>query len=202
MIRLQIEGSGQSREERFEGNELTLGRASDNDVVLTDPGVSLRHARLWRNGDALYVEDLWGTYGTRLRDQLLMNAWAELKPGDPVGIGPFQIRATLQPGDATLAAPAQPRPMLIVETPDGRFTYPIEHDEVTIGRADSNDLTVRVGTVSSHHAVVRRVGDRFEIVDLNSRNGTAMDGRRIDEALLKDGAKFQLADAVTVTFRF
>ncbi len=114
MIRLQIEGSGQSREERFEGNELTLGRAPDNDVVLTDPGVSLRHARLWRNGDALYVEDLWGTYGTRLRDQLLMNAWAELKPGDPVGIGPFQIRATLQPGDATLAAPAQPRPMLIV----------------------------------------------------------------------------------------
>ncbi len=208
MIRLQIAGAGQSREEMLDRDEVTLGRAPDNDVVLADAGVSLRHARLWRHGDAIYVEDLWGTYGTRVNGNLLMNAWAEVKPGDLVGIGPFQLHALLhvglvgQQGATAAPAPAQPRPMLIVETPDGRFTYPIEHDQVSIGRAESNDLTVRVGTVSSHHAVVRRLGDRFEIVDLNSRNGTQMDGRRIEEELLKDGTRFQLADSVTVIFRF
>ncbi len=61
---------------RAEG--MVIGRAADQcDFVVAHPTVSRRHARLKVAGDALQVEDLGSTNGTRLGDQ-------ELRAGEPV----------------------------------------------------------------------------------------------------------------------
>lgn len=44
--------------------ELTLGRANDNDFVLGDDFASSRHARLFRRGSEWFVEDLDSRNGT------------------------------------------------------------------------------------------------------------------------------------------
>ena len=44
-------------------------------------------------------------------------------------------------------------------------------DRVRIGRAEDNDLCVPCDSVSSHHAVIARNGDGFQITDAGSRNG-------------------------------
>ena len=67
-----------------------LGRAEDNDVVLTDIGVSRRHARILVQPGGVWIEDLGsgnGTYfqGSRVSRQLL-------KHGDEVLIDPFLLR--------------------------------------------------------------------------------------------------------------
>ena len=49
-------------------------------------------------------------------------------------------------------------------------------DELRIGRMKENDLIVNNLAVSRFHAVLRRVGDGFEIEDLGSENGTLLDG--------------------------
>jgi pSer/pThr/pTyr-binding forkhead associated (FHA) protein len=48
-----------------------------------------------------------------------------------------------------------------------------------IGRADSADLVVDHASVSRHHARIVRGKDGFEVLDLDSRNGTFVDGQRV-----------------------
>ncbi|MGZ3440485.1 MAG: FHA domain-containing protein [Polyangia bacterium] len=51
---------------------------------------------------------------------------------------------------------------------------------ITVGRTDNNDLVVPDEQVSKFHAFFRLVGDRVEISDAGSRNGTFVAGRRIE----------------------
>jgi len=58
---------------------------------------------------------------------------------------------------------------------------------VTIGRAENADLTIYSNVVSKAHAVLIKVGERYAIRDLQSTNGTFVNGRRVAEQLLTDG---------------
>ncbi len=52
-------------------------------------------------------------------------------------------------------------------------------DALRIGRMKENDLVINNLAVSRFHAVLRRVGDGFEIEDLGSENGTFVDGVQV-----------------------
>ena len=52
-------------------------------------------------------------------------------------------------------------------------------DEVTIGRGTECAVTVDDTGLSRIHAAIRRREDGFEIIDLQSRNGTWVNGERI-----------------------
>jgi hypothetical protein len=72
--------------------------------------------------------------------------------------------------------------------------------EVVIGRAPDCDLSVDSTGASRRHAAVRRRGDRFTVRDLDSTNGTLVNGKPIaGERLLKPGDRIQVGE-VTVTF--
>ena len=51
---------------------------------------------------------------------------------------------------------------------------------ITVGRTDDNDLVVPDEQVSKFHAFFRIVGDRIELSDAGSRNGTFVGGRRLE----------------------
>lgn len=51
---------------------------------------------------------------------------------------------------------------------------------LAIGRADSNDLALRDNTVSSKHAAISSQSDSWLIEDIGSRNGTYLNGSRLD----------------------
>lgn len=55
-------------------------------------------------------------------------------------------------------------------------------DTVRIGRADSNAIVLNDDIVSGEHAELRRIGERWEIVDLGSTNGTFIDGEPVTRA--------------------
>lgn len=55
----------------------------------------------------------------------------------------------------------------------------VDKDEYLIGRASDCDLVIAEKTVSGHHAKLVRSGDQFELMDLNSTNGTFVNGARI-----------------------
>lgn len=59
----------------------------------------------------------------------------------------------------------------------------LEGDRLVLGRAADCDLVVVDQRVSRHHAELRRSGDSFSLVDLGSRNGTYLNGRRISQPL-------------------
>jgi chromosome segregation ATPase len=57
----------------------------------------------------------------------------------------------------------------------------------TIGRTPDNDLRIDAEFISRHHAVALRSGAKTLIEDLNSTNGTYVNGERITRRTLKDG---------------
>ncbi|MFO0899424.1 MAG: EAL domain-containing protein [Pirellulales bacterium] len=64
----------------------------------------------------------------------------------------------------------------------------------TIGRNDDCDLPIRSTRVSREHAKLIRTGDVYRVRDLDSTNGTFLNGQRIEEATLSDGDVVVLAD--------
>lgn len=69
------------------------------------------------------------------------------------------------------------------------------YQAATMGRAPSNDIVVDDDYVSGHHAEVRLVGDQWQIRDLESTNGTYVDGRRVDRVSLGYIARLRLGHA-------
>ncbi|MGH8010934.1 MAG: FHA domain-containing protein, partial [Candidatus Binataceae bacterium] len=62
-----------------------------------------------------------------------------------------------------------------------------------------NDIVLNDGSVSRHHAALEVAQGRLKLRDLTSQNGTWIDGRRVNEALIVSGDSFRLGDA-TLTF--
>ena len=63
---------------------------------------------------------------------------------------------------------------------------------IRIGRSSDNDVILYSAVVSRHHVELRRHGCNWEIVNLGA-NGTYLEGKRINEAPLRDGSLIRLA---------
>ena len=70
----------------------------------------------------------------------------------------------------------------------------------TIGRAPRADFIVDAALVSRLHCRITAGADKLEVVDLKSTNGTFVNGRRINKALLADGDRFRVG-RVEITVR-
>jgi hypothetical protein len=71
-------------------SQITIGRADDSNLVITDDYASARHARLVPRGGQWYVEDLGSTNGTYL-DRAKVTAPTPVPLGVPIRIGRTSI---------------------------------------------------------------------------------------------------------------
>ena len=70
---------------------------------------------------------------------------------------------------------------LVAETgPLAGSSFPL-FGKVRIGRAPDNDIVLADKKVSSHHAMINRMGPKLVVTDLNSTNGTVLNGIRITD---------------------
>jgi hypothetical protein len=80
-----------------------------------------------------------------------------------------------------------PRLVLLSEGFAGR-TYELKTETTTVGRVSDNTFEIPEASVSSHHAEIILRGNDVVIRDLNSTNGTFINGERVTtEAVLKPG---------------
>ncbi len=80
----------------------------------------------------------------------------------------------------------------------GLVTHELVRDIVTIGRAPLNQIVIDHPTVSGQHAVLLRVGDSYSLKDLNSTNGTQINGLFVTDAELKDGDTIRFGSVTAV----
>ena len=67
---------------------------------------------------------------------------------------------------------------IVIQSADGnREHYALEKDVTTIGRSRESDIFLPDQWLSRHHAEIRRKGEAWIIVDLNSKNGTLLSGQ-------------------------
>ena len=64
--------------------------------------------------------------------------------------------------------------------------FELDRDQVLVGRTTSNDIILHDPKVSRVHARFERNGDTYTVVDLDSTNGTWINERRINEAVLSN----------------
>ena len=85
---------------------------------------------------------------------------------------------------------------LTIEDDEGKqTTLPLAHEEYGVGRAESNSLRLTDRNVSRNHAVLGKNGQGWFLRDLQSYNGTYVNGTRVvGEQPLHSGDVVQLGD--------
>jgi adenylate cyclase len=76
----------------FQQGEVCIGRASDNDLIINDFGVSRHHAKVVVDDGQCFIVDLESRNGTRVNNVLVTRR--PLTDGDEVSLGKFVIRFT------------------------------------------------------------------------------------------------------------
>ncbi len=84
---------------------------------------------------------------------------------------------------------------LVLLSEDAEKSFPLTRDSHSVGRHKNNDIVVNDAKVSSFHARIDRTPDGFVVVDLKSRNGSFVNGRRADNTLLKTGDEIRMGTA-------
>jgi adenylate cyclase len=75
----------------------------------------------------------------------------------------------------------------------GGDTIPMLKKQLLIGRRESCDIVLRFANVSAHHCQLTLDAGYWFIEDLNSRNGTKVNGIRVDEKRIDPGDTLAVA---------
>ena len=135
---------------------MQIGRAEDNEVVLSDLGVSRRHARISLDNDEWVIEDLGSGNGTWYRGQEIQKQ--VISDGDEIEIDPFvlifrfqemsPIATEEEEEDRTLKAQistsdkgTQAR-LVVLAGHRLASVYPIPQSGLSMGRSESRDVVL------------------------------------------------------------
>lgn len=203
-----VNHDGPDQEFELVKSTISLGRANTNDIVLNEARISRRHACLEYSPQGVALVDLNSANGTRLNGERVERA--TLVPGDTISLGSQQLRYRV--GDPSedvgmtvidtelqfeqameeeflpVVLDETGHPSLVVHTGEGTWRVDLKDtDRATIGRDESCAVYIDADKVSRRHAELQRQGDAFLLKDLNSTNGTWMQGEKVDERRLQDG---------------
>jgi pSer/pThr/pTyr-binding forkhead associated (FHA) protein len=85
-----------------------------------------------------------------------------------------------------------PRLVILSEGLTGK-AHELKVEKTTVGRVDDNTFPIPEASVSSHHCEILLRGQDVVVKDLNSTNGTFLNGQQVtDEAVLKSGQILRL----------
>lgn len=176
------------RSEILPGENMVVGRAADVDLVLNHPEVSRRHCRILREGEAWFIEDLGSRRGTAVNGNQVSGRTA-LRPGDQIHVGPiilaFGAKEMLPTGDIT-----QPIGAVLYKQVPTQF-IPL-NTTLVFGRGDDIDVKLDDPAVSRRHAKIEVGPNGYRLLDLKSRAGSFVNGRRFEEHDLVIGDQIQL----------
>ena len=160
----------------------SIGRSAENDIVIDSLLVSRSHARLECAGGRCAVEDLGSANGLFVNGRRVSRAL--LSPGDRLRLGDVEL--TYQAAGA-----AQARAWLEIGT--GR--YPLSSEHTSIGRSRDNDIHLVDERASRRHARIDLQQGVFVIFDLDSVNGTFVNGQRVQQQALSNGDEIRIGES-------
>src|SRR6266516_2638763 len=183
------------------GPSYTIGRDPQSDIVVNEDRVSWQHAVLKLDGGSWVLEDTGSTNGTFVATQrvqkITLDGETTVRLGHPVD-GPELSCSTGAPPRPRTVIAAKPvmaaaaAPVMAVGASTASHREPsvirrLPTKVLRIGRAPDNDIVVSDLSVSRYHAELRRTASAYQIVDLDSHNGTFVNGQQVGSAPLTEG---------------
>ena len=201
---------------------VTIGRLEDNVVQLRSHGVSRNHAKIVAEGENFFVMDLKSGNGTLLNGMPLAPLEKNLlRAGDIVTIDAFDLQFhETSPGagdrdeeevtDSEILEVKLLKKVLTaldkemvpsIEVLNGaaegkKIFFTDEMHELVIGRDPECDFSINEYVMSRRHAKVMKRWGGIAIRDLESKNGTFVNNRRVVEEFLHDGDRVALGTIV------
>ncbi len=86
--------------------------------------------------------------------------------------------------------------LLVISGPLKDSTFALPSGEIHIGRDPSNLLCINDPSLSRRHCALSRDDDGYKIRDLDSRNGTSVNGVAVKEARLRHGDQVSVGDSI------
>jgi pSer/pThr/pTyr-binding forkhead associated (FHA) protein len=74
------------------------------------------------------------------------------------------------------------------------YRFQLDREVVSLGRGSENDIAIDSGSVSVHHAEMRRIKGGYELHDVGSTNGIKLDGVRQEVIPLRNGVTVHIGD--------
>ncbi|MBI1790498.1 MAG: sigma 54-interacting transcriptional regulator [Acidobacteria bacterium] len=88
-----------------------------------------------------------------------------------------------------------PPRLIALDGPLKGAVFPLDEDEITIGRDQSNRLVIGEDSVSPHHCRIRREGDDFRLIDLEGPCGTFVNNVPVREHLMEQADQVEIGNS-------
>jgi ABC transport system ATP-binding/permease protein len=178
------------RSEILPSENVIVGRAAEVDLILSHPEVSRRHCRILREGESWFVEDLGSQRGTAVNGSRISGRTA-LRQGDQIQVGPVLLVLGVSHEESSTASE--------LVNPLGSVLYkgkPADSislgSDLIFGRSGDVDVLLSDPVVSRRHAMIESGPKGYRLLDLHSKSGSFVNGRRFDEHDLVIGDQIQL----------
>lgn len=172
-----------------------VGAAEDAGIQLAQPGIAPRHAQIERRGERVQLQPC--AEPVRLNGRPVHDAIV-LKAGDTVEFASVRCRAVHATAEAeavdrrTRMRAAVPRYVLRgVSGPTFGRSFGVG-GEMVLGRQADCDVCIPTGEVSRRHARIKPGPDGVLVEDLDSANGTYINGKRVRSGMLHPGEELAL----------
>ena len=168
------------------------------------PNVSRFHAVIAKKRKEWVITDTFSKTGVKINDKKI-NGSATIEDGDIITIGSIPLKFLCAEAVSTQSKNQMRNAATELKQPSGNIAYAVLVDvkthrpiylrkkDVLIGRGNEADIQINLDTVSSEHARIHLTSRGWALSDLNSHNGTKLNGRFITQPQL-------IFDEDTITF--
>ncbi len=207
-----------------EKEHISIGRTTENDIVLDNRGVSRKHAQIeFADGSAVVIDNdsLNGTFVNqrKVTEQ-------PLHDNDVITIGKYDLlfyteaqpsrRMSDMDGTMVLATKKQRElvekdredkemaqelggSILLAVNDRNKTKYGLNEETITLGKSGFVNIPVRGFFVSKLQAKIMREGDTFTLINVGRANKTCVNGEPVGTATLKNGDIIEVGKSI---FRF
>ncbi len=204
-----------------EKKRISIGRTSDNDIVLDNRGVSRKHAQIEFNGEAAVIIDNESLNGTFVNNRKINEEI--LNDRDLITIGKYNLEYSTESQretssaslDGTMILKTKKQKELIAsdklekeiirrmgssvllgEENSDFSEYQLDRDVTTIGKAKFVHIHARGFFLSGIQAKIVKEGDQLHIVNLGRKGKTKVNGEVVEKLNLRNGDIIQIGKSV------